>query len=151
MNDWRREPPSWHGPVGFREERGRTRRRLGIMAGVGLVFGLLLLQVGVSTQVDIQGNKISRLEDSLQRTRNDLTVDSTRLTQGQIYGELLSAAERNGFGLARAYRDVKLVEPVAPAEPRSLAARLQAELRLSPRILLPEARAQEGRRGASRP
>jgi hypothetical protein len=152
MNDRNWEPRPWRGPGGFREERGRHRRMLKTVAGIGLVFLALILQVSVSTQVDMTGSRITRLQDRLQRVQTDLTVDSTRLCQGEIYSKLLAAAEQKGFGLARAYRDVKLVEPAPTVEPKGLTARLEAGLRLSPRLLQTEARAQEGRRrSASRP
>ena len=151
MIDRYREPRPWRGPGGFREERGHRRRLVRIGGGICLVFGVLILQVWASTQVDMTGSRISRLEDHLERVRVDLAVDSTKLTQGEIYSELLAKAEQEKFGLAGAYRDVKLITPRTTPQPKGLAARIEAGLRLPPRIFLPEARAQEGRHVPSRP
>lgn len=141
------EPAPWPGARrGFREERGRLRRRLQLMLLVAGVCAYGMAKVWISTEVACCGGRITELSGENQRLTTDLTVLRTTLEQRCMYASLLVPAEQAGFGSAAEYRTVAVAGVPAPPAPR-LWAQVESEFRSGSRLILSEAMAQDRRWG----
>jgi hypothetical protein len=151
-NDWERK--CWKGAAGLRAERGRTRRRLKMVALVGGGFCFALLQVRLSTEAASRGSRITTLRSELKRMEVDLTVARSKLASRRIYSDLMGPAEEQGFGSGGKYRTIT-VATSAPKVKADLAGRVTSDLSRGARLILPVALAQDvwadGRGRARRP
>ena len=145
---------TWRGSVSMREERGRNRRRLRVIALIGAFFGYGLMQVWLATQVAERGSHVSQLQRDVSRLEEDLAVSKSKLAGRQIYGELLVPAQRSGFAPGAQFRVLRMPGDQPRAE-ASLFSRMTAELQRGSKLFLPEAIAQDlwpgGRGRAHRP
>jgi hypothetical protein len=131
----------------FREDRGRTRRRLGLLLFVAGLCGYGMLRIWMSTEVAACGSRVSFLERENRKLSTDLTVARAMLDQRRMYGAVMIPAEKLGFGTQgeRLVLHVMQSRPAPPPPP--LWAQMGTELRATSRLILSEALAQDRRAG----
>ena len=84
-------------PSGFRDDQKRRRRLLRSGLAVAWIFGALMAQVWVSTEVKERRARCSQLDVEIGRLEVDLSALQGRLQNEQTFSELLSAS--NDLGL----------------------------------------------------
>lgn len=107
-------------PSGFRDDQKRRRRLLRSGLVVAWIFGVLMAQVWVSTEVKERRAHCSQLDVEIGRLEVDLSALEGRLQNEQTFTELLSASNELGLRSDGVRQRVALpqtqIEP-APAAP----------------------------------
>jgi hypothetical protein len=105
---------------GFREDRGRHRRRMRAILLVGSLCVIGLVHVYLATEVASRRSRLTGLRERYKILSTDLTVAQSKLDQRRMYGALLVPAERAGFASAVERHTVQVEAPVAAPAPSDL-------------------------------
>ena len=132
---------------GFREARGRFRRRLGFALFVVGLCAYGMVRVRMSAEVAACGGRVSGLGQENRKLSTDLTVARAKLDQRRMYGALMLPAEKLGFGTQGERRLLRVAPDQSAPPPPPLWAQMGSELRASSRLILSEALAQDRRTG----
>lgn len=131
----------------FREDRGRFRRRLGLVLFVAGCCSYGMLRIRMSNEVRACGSRLSFLEREHRKLTTDLTVGRAELDQRRMYGAIMVPGEKLGFGTQGERRFLQVAQAQTAPPPPPLWAQMGSELRASSRLILSEALAQDRRAG----
>ncbi|MFN8548433.1 MAG: hypothetical protein U0527_10870 [Candidatus Eisenbacteria bacterium] len=117
-------------PSGFRDDEKRRRRLLRGGLVVAWVFGVLMTQVWVSTEVKERRARCSQLDVEIGRLEVDLSALQGRLQSQQTFSELLSAS--NELGLCSDGVRQRVALPGSQLEPTPTAPIVPAQASILP-------------------